>query len=71
MPRKCSVCAHPSKAEIDKRIVAGGESALTIARLFDLSMTLCGIRATCKPRYGTGKLLRLRGFRNSPRGSSV
>ncbi|MFZ3189767.1 MAG: hypothetical protein WB523_02390 [Candidatus Sulfotelmatobacter sp.] len=37
MPRKCSVCMHASKAEIDKRIVAGGESALTLARLFDLS----------------------------------
>jgi hypothetical protein len=37
MPRKCSVCTHASKAEIDSRIIAGGESALTIARLFDLS----------------------------------
>ena len=37
MPRKCTVCAHASKPEIDRRIIAGGESALTIARLFDLS----------------------------------
>ena len=37
MPRKCTVCAHASKAEIDRRIVAGGESALTLSRLSDLS----------------------------------
>lgn len=37
MPRKCSVCAHASKAEIDGRIIAGGESALSVARLFGLS----------------------------------
>jgi hypothetical protein len=37
MGRKCTVCAHKDKAEIDRRIVANEGSALAIARCFDLS----------------------------------
>ena len=36
MGRKCTVCQHPDKAEIDRKIIANDGSALTIARLFDL-----------------------------------
>ncbi len=65
MPRKCSVCAHASKAEIDGRIIAGGESALSVARLFGLSKDSVlrhhrHIDNAIRPR----KLLRARGFKN-------
>jgi hypothetical protein len=37
MGRKCTVCAHPEKTEIDRKIVGNDGSSLTIARLFGLS----------------------------------
>jgi hypothetical protein len=37
MGRKCTVCAHPDKAEIDRKIVENDGSGLAIARLFGLS----------------------------------
>jgi hypothetical protein len=37
MSRKCTVCAHKDKAEIDRKITANEGSALTISRLFNLS----------------------------------
>lgn len=37
MPRKCTVCQHPERKEIDRRIVEGQGSGPAIARLFNLS----------------------------------
>lgn len=37
MPRKCTVCQHPERKEIDRRIIEGQGSGPAIARLFNLS----------------------------------
>ena len=37
MPRRCSICTHAEREEIDKALVAGASSVPAIATLFDVS----------------------------------
>lgn len=63
MPRKCTVCAHASKAEIDKRIIAGSESALSIARLFGISKdSVARHRSHLKSAIRNAQVIKSTGF---------
>jgi hypothetical protein len=42
MPQPCSVCRHPRRQELDRRLLAGAETKRALARTFELSEDAVG-----------------------------